>query len=397
MTGALLYRWSTAAQLVSVLMIATFYATLGRSTRRAELVWWVRSWWCNFGALVLTLFYWFYTPSDAAAMVLRAMYVGAKAAFALLLVQGAWATRTEGARWLSNRALGVVVALSVVTAAAFLDSINLIGIAVQGAMGVLFVWCGATLFRERATLTTWLGIGFLARGGLALVESVAYGANSLTGVLSPESSTSLAMFLGAHSSLDLAAEWLLALGGVIAVARRVQGEVEATNDELRTVQGELQRLADRDPLTGLSNRRVLPDAFRSVMHLGAAVVFIDIDGFKQFNDTFGHAAGDECLSRFAAALRSSFRPDDAIVRFAGDEFVVVAKGMNEGMARERVEAMRARLLEADVMEVRINFSAGIASLAAGGDSNAAVQAADRAMYVAKAARTSGQMAPMPMV
>lgn len=397
MTGALLYRWSTAAQLVSVLMIATFYATLGRSTRRAEVEWWVRSWWCNFGALGLTLLYWFYTPSDAGAMIMRAMYVGAKVAFALLLVQGAWAARTEGARWLSDRTLAIVVAISVITGAALLGSINLIGIAVQGTMGVLFVWCGTVLFRDRPTRMTWLGIGFLARGGLALVEAAAYGASSLAHTLSPDASANLAMFLGAHSSLDLAGEWLLALGGVLAVARRVQGEVEATNDELRTVQGELQRLADRDPLTGLANRRVLPDVFRSVSHTGAAVVFIDLDGFKQVNDQFGHAAGDSCLSRFAAALRSSFRPDDEIVRFAGDEFVVVAKGMDVGMARERVEAMRARLSDADFAGVQIRFSAGIAHLASGGDANAAVQAADKAMYAAKSGGAGGQTAPMPMV
>src|SRR5437868_2671401 len=102
-------------------MIALFYATLARSTRRAEVAWWARSWWFNFGALTLTLIYWFYTPPDVGALIIRSLYVGGKAAFALLLVQGAWAIRRAGARWLSPRALIAVGVVSVLVAAVLLD------------------------------------------------------------------------------------------------------------------------------------------------------------------------------------------------------------------------------------------------------------------------------------
>jgi diguanylate cyclase (GGDEF)-like protein len=366
-------------------MIALFYATLARSTRRAELAWWARSWWCNFGALALTLLYWFYTPSNVAATILRSLYVGGKVTFALLLVQGVWALRRAGARWLSSNAMIAAIGASVLVAAVFLDSINLIGVAVQGTMGVLFVWCGLELFRERATMTTWLAIGFVARGGLALVEAAAYGANMQTARLTPDVAAELAMFLGAHSSLDLAGEWLLALGGVLAVARRAQGELEVTNDELLAAQGELRRLVDRDPLTGLANRRALPEAFRAVYDSGAALVFCDLDGFKGINDRYGHAMGDACLARFAEAIRCSFRPDDTIVRYAGDEFLVVCRGMGTDMAQERVDQLRARLAERDSTDIAIGFSAGIAELKPGADSEAAVNAADEAMYAAKAA------------
>lgn len=181
------------------------------------------------------------------------------------------------------------------------------------------------------------------------------------------------MFLGAHSSLDLAAEWLLALGGVLALARRAQQELQSANDGLLRVQEELRHLADRDPLTELANRRALPSAFRSVYDTGAAFVFCDIDDFKRINDTYGHPAGDACLERFAHALRSSFRPDDIIVRYAGDEFLVVCKGMELGMAHARVERLRARLAEEGRNDIPMEFSAGVVAMQPHGDAEQALR------------------------
>ncbi|MEO7456239.1 MAG: GGDEF domain-containing protein [Gemmatimonadaceae bacterium] len=374
--GELLYKWSTAAQLVSVFMIALFYATLARSVMRAEVRWWARAWWFNFGALALTLVYWVGAPEGAGAVALRSLYVGAKIAYALLLVQGVWALRRAGAVWLSRRNMIIAIAATVVVAATLLRSLDYVGIVTQGVMGLLFTWCGVMLLRERASFPTWLGMGFLVRGGFSLVESVAYGAHALPpGTFSPSLANQIGIFLGAHSSLDLAAEWLLALGGVMTVTSRGQQELQRTNGDLLSAQDELRRLADRDPLTGLANRRALPQAFRAVHDEGAMVLFFDLDGFKAINDAFGHAEGDASLVRYAEALRACFRPSDAIVRYAGDEFVVVAIGMTPEMANGRVEQLRR--------VVDIAFSAGIAELKPGGDAGVALKAADQAMYRAK--------------
>ncbi|MEP6730659.1 MAG: GGDEF domain-containing protein [bacterium] len=384
MTSALLYRWSTAAQLVSVLMIGLFYLTLARSIKRAEVVWWAQGWWFNFAAMTLTLVYWVASPPALGALVLRSLYVGGKMAFALLLVQGAWALRRAGAQWLSRKQLAFVICASVVFAAVFLPGINLIGVGAQGTMGALFIWCGVLLLRDRKTVPAWLALGFLARGSFAIVESVAYAASILPGdTFSPERSAGLALFLGAHSSLDLAAEWLLALGGVLAITHRGQEELQATNDNLLAAHEELRRLADRDPLTGLANRRALPESFRTNFETGAAIAFFDLDDFKAINDTIGHIAGDACLNRFADALRSSFRPGDTIVRYAGDEFVVVAGGMSIDMAHTRVARMRETLSVAD--DVALEFSVGVVALEKRGDADAALRAADDAMYLAKTA------------
>ena len=374
--GRLLYQWSTAAQLVSVFMIALFYAVLSRSMKRAELAWWARSWWFNLGALALTLVYWFQTPVGLSAIVLRSLYVAGKVAYALLLVQGTWALLRPGAEWLSRRALITGVAFALLASATLLQSLALVGVGTQGVMGLLFTWCGVVLVRERATIPIWLGMGFLARGTLSLIESAAYGVSLMSvDSLHPSFAAGLGIFLGAHSSLDLAAEWLIALGGVLAIASRGQVELQRTNQNLLSAQDELRRLADRDPLSGLANRRALPESFRAVHDEGAAIAFLDLDGFKAINDTLGHAEGDKVLVRFAAALRACFRPSDAIIRYGGDEFVVVAIGLSAQMAEERVEHLRA--------DSRIAFSAGIAELAPGGNAEVALKAADGAMYAAK--------------
>jgi diguanylate cyclase (GGDEF)-like protein len=85
--------------------------------------------------------------------------------------------------------------------------------------------------------------------------------------------------------------------------------------------------------------------------------------------------------RFATAIRESFRPADAIVRYGGDEFLVVAAGMDAAAAMARVEALRVRLaIEPDP---RIEFSCGLAELMAGGSPQTALHAADQAMYQVK--------------
>ena len=110
-----------------------------------------------------------------------------------------------------------------------------------------------------------------------------------------------------------------------------------------SAQTDLRRLVDRDPLTGLANRRALPEVFRSVQPEGALLIFFDLNDFKQINDEHGHQAGDECLTRFATALTQCFRPNDAVVRYGGDEFLVVATGVSETAAYERTDAVRSRV------------------------------------------------------
>jgi diguanylate cyclase (GGDEF)-like protein len=242
------------------------------------------------------------------------------------------------------------------------------------------------LWRARVSAAQWVVIALAGRAVLALAESYAYGVN-VFGITAEQQTASAFLvpaswILAAHYPLDTAAEWLLAMGFFIGISIRAQQELSVANDQMLSAQADLRRLADRDPLTSLVNRRALPEVFRDVHSTGAMFVFFDLDGFKEINDRYGHQAGDACLVRFAVALAGSFRPTDAIIRYAGDEFVVIAKGTSEIAMEDRVTELRNRLRPA-TGELPVRFSYGVSRLDPGGNPDEALRAADEAMYRVK--------------
>ncbi|MEM8649722.1 MAG: diguanylate cyclase [Pseudomonadota bacterium] len=95
--------------------------------------------------------------------------------------------------------------------------------------------------------------------------------------------------------------------------------------ELHEARQHLERMAFQDMLTGLKNRRYLEDYFELFMETdnpSGSLLFLDLDGFKQVNDVFGHHAGDELLQQFAERMTSCIRHSDTAVRFGGDEFAI---------------------------------------------------------------------------
>jgi diguanylate cyclase (GGDEF)-like protein len=383
----LLWRWSTAVQVTSLVMIAVFFTVLGRSIRTAALRWWVRAWQANFAALAVTSIFWFVQPPPwMLRFVVGPLYMSLKMAFIVLLLQGAWAIRRPGTGLAPPRTLAMGLAIYAVLCAIFVRSLDQIGVVSHTLMGVLLVGSGALLVAGFEAGLGWLAIGFIARGTLSLAEAAAYALQLAPGSVSPRVSDAAALFRSAASSFDSGAEWLLALGCVLAVSEWVQRELLSANADLLIAQEDLRRLADRDPLTGLANRRALPEVLRAAQPAGATLVFFDLDGFKQINDLHGHQAGDETLRRFAAALRETFRPADAVVRYAGDEFLVVAKGLDSTSVAGRIEALRDRLRRATKEGPAIGFSVGSAEMAAGSHPDVALNRADEAMYEAKRAR-----------
>lgn len=387
----LLWRWSTAVQVTSLVMIAVFFAVLGRSVRRAEVRWWVAAWVGNLAALGVTLGYWLFQPPDPLYPVMRGSYMAAKTAFVVLFLLGAWAHVRPGARLVRPVHLAAGFLVHGALCGVLLEKIEVIGVVQHSVMGGLFAIGALFLFRAKERGVTWLAAGCALRAVLSLAEAVAYGIRT-DSTVSAAVQERAAVFLSAHSSFDSATEWLLALGCVLALTARDQRELRASNDELLLAQEGLRRLADRDPLTGLANRRALPEILRAVQPQGATLLFFDLDGFKEINDRHGHQAGDECLRRFAVALAESFRPGDAVVRYAGDEFLIVASGLDRAAAAGRVEDLRERLRRPSAGAPPISFSVGLAELAAGGQPEAAVRAADTAMYEAKPSRRPAQAA-----
>jgi diguanylate cyclase (GGDEF)-like protein/PAS domain S-box-containing protein len=172
-------------------------------------------------------------------------------------------------------------------------------------------------------------------------------------------------------------------------------ELRAVNDELQDAQRLLLHRTLHDSLTGLANRilfldrleHALADAVRTGCCL--AVYFIDLDGFKQVNDTLGHAAGDEVLRAVAARLSDVVRPGDTVARFAGDEFLVLTVGTSGALPVVRATADRllAALLDPPLGAggESVTASIGVAVSRDGIEPEQLLREADAAMYQAKRA------------
>ncbi|XVV15123.1 diguanylate cyclase [Actinoplanes sp. CA-131856] len=180
----------------------------------------------------------------------------------------------------------------------------------------------------------------------------------------------------------------------VTEARRHQMAIQQANEALReqittneALRGELAEQAFRDALTGLYNRRYLMDRLDAGRPDKLTLALIDIDHFKQVNDQWGHAAGDDVLRHVAAVLAAGTRQDDLVARLGGEEFVLVMPGCSVPDACARVDVLRRRLRESSISvagghQVTVTFSAGVAS-AAFSEPADLLDAADQALYEAK--------------
>jgi diguanylate cyclase (GGDEF)-like protein len=149
--------------------------------------------------------------------------------------------------------------------------------------------------------------------------------------------------------------------------------------------------ANHDGLTGLPNRRHAYDRLQAAIAAGGqvAVLVMDLDRFKEINDTLGHAFGDQVLREVAARLRASVGPDQLVARLGGDEFLVLLAGNSLEDALARAQALRQRLkqpLDLPSTRISVEGSVGIACHPLhGGDPDTLLRRADIALYDAKAA------------
>ena len=175
-----------------------------------------------------------------------------------------------------------------------------------------------------------------------------------------------------------------------------EGYIGVTRDAShhRALHDRLREETLRDPLTGLFNRRFLDESLERELartrrdNLPLALLMIDIDHFKQLNDTYGHPAGDEIIRRVGGLIQSRARSGDLPCRYGGEEFLLVLPNMTLATAVERAEEWRAAFAnDWSVIgnhAVAVTVSIGVAVFPChGGSARALVEAADQALYAAK--------------
>ena len=148
----------------------------------------------------------------------------------------------------------------------------------------------------------------------------------------------------------------------------------------------MEQLALQDALTGLYNRHFaqqhLVSEIARAVRLGYPLTFalLDLDGFKQINDTWGHPAGDRVLEEFAARLRQTFRTSDMIVRLGGDEFLVVLPECTKTTVHHALKRLEGLSVTWEKKTISVGFSAGCAECAAGDTVDSVLKRADQDLY-----------------
>lgn len=155
-----------------------------------------------------------------------------------------------------------------------------------------------------------------------------------------------------------------------------------------------------DPLTEVASRAALFETVKKLIANGrpAVVLYVDLDGFKDVNDRYGHAVGDVVLREAASRLRGAVRKPGVVGRLGGDEFAVVLPNADAGEGERVAAAIGAALREPIVLKdalIQLGASVGVAGL--GLDFETSLRAADRAMYAAKTAQRTGPDASATIV
>ena len=367
-------EYGAAGALIAAAMLSVLYLYRGRRF----IVYWITAWGLIAAALSLMPYIGTAQPGGGAVLGLVLLFIVWSAALMLVAVRAfpakplRWEARVRGAiasaAWFLTAPL--VVAPFVVIASAV------------GASFALLAWAAAGYLsigrRGRYAGAYLIGIC------LAIVCAVDLGASIL--VLRALGSPPM---LNALAAVNVVTGMFIGLGMHLLVFEDMTDELRRTNRDLEMAHDEVKRLAITDPLTGCHNRRFFDEIERREMQrhrrYGSplSVVFVDINEFKKLNDTHGHDRGDEFLRLVGAVLRREVRESDYVIRWGGDEFLLVlacghaeaqskAAELKEAMDRERIAAM---------LPHPVGLSVGIAAVSRDAESlRDAIREADRRMY-----------------
>ena len=242
---------------------------------------------------------------------------------------------------------------------------------------------------------------FLVLGGLVASLFLSTGATVIVFVLTLIGSLLLpALVPGYSSSSNIYAQFfIVAVGGLVVLAaslrQRYLEQIEWQTQQLVQSEAQLRELVIHDPLTGLFNRHYLEETLTlEMLRAGRkgypiGIIMADIDHFKRFNDTHGHAAGDAVLILAGSFLRTQVRSSDVACRYGGEEFILFLPEASPEITQMRAESIRQDIkripvqYDGQTLEA-VTLSLGVAGFPAQGSTiDAVLRAADAALYRAK--------------
>ncbi len=368
-------------QLGMVALFSIFFFLLSRTLKLNEVLCWSLAWLADLLSL-LCVFVLLYTRLPGVAIhAAVAGYAFFKILFVVMILFGAGKHAHPGAPPLMEMRRTLLLAGGWGIALGFLSpGLRWAQMGQDLMVGVLMTGGGIWLFlHSGTTMSRWLG-GAITIHGIVFLHYVPFLTNILLFNRVPSNHLQLSNFL------DSGAELVIALASLVALQSSTYRHLQEVNDDLRLSRERISQLIDTDPLTNLLNRRRFREEMAQRANDRTLLLFLDLDDFKTINDRFGHSVGDVCLKRVASVLLAAFRPDDAIFRWGGDEFLAVCRNLGIEQARERLEKVRHELHRPGEGCPPCHMSAGITVVESGERLEEALSLADERMYEDKASR-----------
>ena len=378
---ALVAQLSIAVQFTVVITLFVYFLLLRNTVRLEEVRLWSAAWFADVVALGAVLFNSLQGTGGVAPRLILILYLAGKTAFVVLMVSGARHHVKPGAVPNSRPIpLAILIAVWSLVVGTLAGRLVVAQFAQSVMVGVVLAAGGWVVLRNpRSRVSRWLGVAFAIQSGVFLFHAVVLAPTLFGGPI-------LISMMPYASFLDTWVELVLAMSCLAAVVDRNEEQLRYANRELLESQDRLSHMVDTDPLTRLANRRAMRPIMDRATSTGAALIFVDINNFKLINDRFGHSVGDAVLQRLARLLTEAFRPQDAVMRYGGDEFLVIAPEMDPKSVAPRTDRIRSLMGASDDITPAVSLAIGVTELESGGDPSAAMVRVDHLMYHDKSGR-----------